>query len=676
MCNIWKNKKVHELTVDELYAVMIDSLYSDIVHVGISGGEPTLRKDLSEIVSCVIKVLPTLHGISVITNAVNSRRTISVIDRVISVCKESRIALSVMVSLDGIGEVHDTSRGKQGGFSSAEKVIAHLKKNSNISLSVGCTITKSNVWDLDEFLDYAKANDLVARFRVAEFINRLSNYDRSEFIRNFDGDELYQLRLFFMKLIYQYEPLNEVKRTYKNIFLMLGGGARITGCPYRSDAILLNSEGYLAYCAPKSSLLGSGLDNSSLNIYKNNLKERRRIINEDCSGCIHDYYSEVTFKEWLNEQVDLLSDWLLNIDSWKYVGKIVPLLRGGKLYETGGSKKKVLIVGWYGTETVGDKAILGQIFREYREESGGCVEFCLGSLNPFLSEITCKELGVNASVIDAKSIDLLRAAKYADEVVMGGGPLMHLEELYIPLLCFSTAKKYKNKTKIYGCGIGPLDGDGYITTVKNILMLSDTIYLRDSQSVEYAKFLTGRADICQVDDPARNYILQSQPRKLGRKKNELACYLREWPAEYGGGLAIEEFISRRVRLERGLVLFIKKKAKELGVENIKFYHMHNFVHGSDDRDFSIRFIREWFSGDDEVSFDNRLSTVDGIVDSMKSAEYCVCMRFHSVLFAHALNVRYTAIDYTSGGKIYNYLYDHDELSRMVEINELISMGDA
>jgi polysaccharide pyruvyl transferase WcaK-like protein len=48
---------------------------------------------------------------------------------------------------------------------------------------------------------------------------------------------------------------------------------------------------------------------------------------------------------------------------------------------------------------------------------------------------------------------------------------------------------------------------------------------------------------------------------------------------------------------------------------------------------------------------------------MKKSKLNICMRFHSVLFAHTLNTDFIAIDYTMGGKIHAFLKDNNVLEK-------------
>ena len=56
------------------------------------------------------------------------------------------------------------------------------------------------------------------------------------------------------------------------------------------------------------------------------------------------------------------------------------------------TKLKATIIGWYGTETIGDRAILAGIIRLLSEVASDIV-IELGSLSPILSERTLRDDG-------------------------------------------------------------------------------------------------------------------------------------------------------------------------------------------------------------------------------------------------------------------------------------------
>lgn len=667
MCNIWQQKKEYEISPDELETILKDPLYKNVKHIGVTGGEPTLRKDLALLFEAIFKSIGGVVGASTITNCIREEEVILRVNEVIEVCEKYNKNFSMMISLDGIGVVHERVRRREGNFQSAINVLNYFK-NKGVSVITGTTISKVNVWDVDEVLDYLKENRIYGRFRVAEFIKRLYNSDDTDVIRNFDEDETYHLILFFYKLIYRFETNETFRRTYRSIISILSGGKRLIGCPYHLNGVVLNSKGGLAYCAPKSDIIGNSLDKSSLSLYKDNLQEKQRILKNDCDNCIHDYHAPITYKERKRD---------LDEQYWKSIIALssdYKLRQFKKIQARKNGEFQIFITGWYGTETVGDKAILGQIIDELYDTYGNSTAIVVSSIFPIITKRTLKELNfVNIGVASVYSEEFVEYIKGSDLIVMGGGPLMDLDELSIPLLAFRLAKSANKKTIIYGCGLGPLNNTNCVNAVKELLNTSDVIKLRDNKSIELAKsWLNRPMEIELSGDPAKKYLnryLSKTPKP--KEKIILTCFLREWTFEYSKE-SMAEFDQLKINFEKGLASFIKKKAREIQAQEILLDHMHNFTMGNDDRDFSRYFIKTYFADFEiPISYNKKLSTINSVVESMLNSSYNICMRFHSVVFAHTLDTDFTAIDYTRGGKILNYLTDNNCPQHMLSIDNLV-----
>lgn len=669
MCNIWQQKLDRELQPEEMAAILKDPLFSDVQSVGITGGEPTLREDLPELYRAVCKSLPKLRSMSIITNAIKDQDVIERITAIKKVLDEYGVKFSMMVSLDGYGEVHDAQRGRPGNFASAMRVINHFRNNTDIPVSIGCTLTKQNLYGADELLDFLIKEKLYGRFRIAEFIQRLYNDDLTESIRNFNAEERYHLAAFFKRLEFEFEPNLTYQRTYRNIIHMLMGGKRKIGCPYQDHGVVLDSRGDLLYCAPKSAVFGNALAGSALQAYVENIDERVRIKAENCEDCIHDYHAAATWPEYQ----EMISGFLMRkvlgikgIPTW-LLPKPRPILKG--------NFKQVFITGWYGTETVGDKAILGTIVRHYQQEFGkDGVKFIISAIAPFHTQRTLQELEIEAEIVFTSSRKFIDAAGTADITVMGGGPLMEMEALAIPLRAFQIAKRAGKKRVVFGCGLGPLHGQRYINATRDILLLADEVKIRDKTSIAWAERLTGRKDIQYSGDPAADFVIyRDSALPSPAKQPVLACFLREWSSEYKGEAGEEEFLMRRENFERNLAKGIKDFCREFKLKPA-FYCMHTFVIGGDDRTFYRRFLAEHFS-DMEYYLEERPSSVDQIIQAMRSSSYNLCMRFHSVLFANELNTNFFAIDYTNGGKITGFLTDRNKLDRMVPLRDIAEKDD-
>lgn len=69
--------------------------------------------------------------------------------------------------------------------------------------------------------------------------------------------------------------------------------------------------------------------------------------------------------------------------------------------------------------------------------------------------------------------------------------------------------------------------------------------------------------------------------------------------------------------------------------------------------------------------EHRPLNLQQLVDSFAASPLNICMRFHSVVFAHSLQTPFWAIDYTLGGKIEGFLSDNRMRSRLVTIQDVV-----
>ena len=153
-CFYWDslNKNNYELSVDEISKIA-DSLQHSI-SLSLTGGEPFLRKDLSEIVDIFVKK-GKAKEIGIASNGFMSDAIVSFCERF---CKEhSDISLSLQISLDGMEAPHDSIRGVKGSFERAINTIDRLKKlaglSSTFSVSAGVAVQKTNLSQMPELID-------------------------------------------------------------------------------------------------------------------------------------------------------------------------------------------------------------------------------------------------------------------------------------------------------------------------------------------------------------------------------------------------------------------------------------------------------------------------------------------------------------------------------------------
>lgn len=330
---------------------------------------------------------------------------------------------------------------------------------------------------------------------------------------------------------------------------------------------------------------------------------------------------------------------------------------------------RITIIGWYGTETIGDRAILAGLF-SFFSKTYEDFEVYLGSLYPFFSErtiyedynfwkeITGRKIKIKTfSSKNPKELDSYIAK--SDLVCVGGGPLMDLSELFMLEYAFKKARKAGKKTALLGCGVGPLFNPKYKKTVLEIAKISDIIILRDGKSKENLLEIAhgfhrdiSEKSISTSFDPAVECTMQYNHNNTQMKDDYIAVNLREFPTGYS-----DKIDYRGINEE--LQKFVADLADTYQNNSIKLIPMHYFHVGNDDRDFLNRIALKIKRNNIEVQ--NCHLSLEETVRVFQNAYFNIGMRFHSVVIQTITSGNNYILDYTEPkkGKISGFLKDID-----------------
>jgi len=141
MCYTWKypSKPALEIHPEHL------ATFPEVTRLNITGGEPFIKEDLSEILTVLKK---KAKRIVISSNGSLTRKTLEVM------CKHRDVG--IRLSFDGIGETHDRIRGIEGIHRKALETLKGLKGLGIRDLGIAVTISDRN------------ARDLVPLFKLAE----------------------------------------------------------------------------------------------------------------------------------------------------------------------------------------------------------------------------------------------------------------------------------------------------------------------------------------------------------------------------------------------------------------------------------------------------------------------------------------------------------------------------
>ncbi|MEK7729110.1 MAG: radical SAM protein [candidate division KSB1 bacterium] len=154
-CTRWQEKPDPEmLSTAEGKSLIKQLAHAGVLNLSFTGGEPLLRKDIYELIACAKE-----HGLStsLMSNGllINERRAKELIQAGLDL---------IYISLDGsTPELNDSLRGISGYFNLASNAIENLKalrSNSRPKIFVAFTVTKANMYDLENVARLVKSRAL------------------------------------------------------------------------------------------------------------------------------------------------------------------------------------------------------------------------------------------------------------------------------------------------------------------------------------------------------------------------------------------------------------------------------------------------------------------------------------------------------------------------------------
>lgn len=314
----------------------------------------------------------------------------------------------------------------------------------------------------------------------------------------------------------------------------------------------------------------------------------------------------------------------------------------------------VLIVGWYGTETIGDRAILASLIRHF-----SLVEKCnftIASIYPFVTEHTLfedsmfiskithmtKDEIMQIKIVDSrKPLSLKTAIKQCDCLVMGGGPLDDMASMYMIEYAVLTAKKSHKHIMMYGIGMNVLKNKSFVSSARNIVDNSDIVVLRDnhSKSICQHNSFSNAEKFNVFIDPAVFTCFEYAKIDAKSRSNKpyIAINLRKFPSVYSSS-NLEQDVD--VKAQKALRLLLHNREKYECV----LVPMNYFDVGIDDRVILNEF--RIHNSDLNLNVVNDPLNLEQTMSVFQNASMCIGMRFHSVVFQTILNGNNYVLDYT------------------------------
>jgi MoaA/NifB/PqqE/SkfB family radical SAM enzyme/polysaccharide pyruvyl transferase WcaK-like protein len=676
MCDVWKTRSEGELSVFELSKTLSDPLFADIEHVGISGGEPTLRPDLVEIVAAIVDTLGIIRSLSITTHGFHSSRWEKFLPKIQEVCQNRSVSFVLNLSLDGIGEIHDEVRQIPGGYGRVIKTY-QVARNLGVEVTFQSTISKPNVYGIVNILDTASTLDAEVDFRVATEIHRLDNIDSMKKVMLHPNE-----KSFFADFLVSPSLMRSTRSPARRLFYrdlskrLIKNNTRMAPCYYKREGILLTPHGDLYHCSISKNLLGNVREVSPIKLYFSEESERLReaLIKHICPVCIHDQSGAWSPMQLIMEMFrqNKFGGWLMKlVPAIQTLFKACPhifrlILNRRKSTVSDKSKiNNIVCIGMYGGEHVGDAAILGGVLLRLKQRYGVQNAY-ISSFRPDRTQrwVDSLELPIRVNVIS--SLNTEAYIKTCDALVLAGGPIMDLPEILLKQISYvSQSHSLKVPFLIEGVGIGPFKSKISEVLARILFRKAATISVRTINDGKNDLVVDLQPDI--LPDPAFDYINSRD------EINESLLYKQEH-AKMSASLESKDTLKIGLNLRPFWKKYVFSQQESLGLQNIfllsladalgsvfqavhtpvKFYF---FPMNSDQFGFSdlqiAYYLKKLLPPEFPLIIWETEPDVDVLIQFIQKMDAIIAMRFHAAIFALSQNIPVLGIDYAFGrdGKV-------------------------
>lgn len=293
MCNNWKwgNRK-EDMTLDQMDQVMAGDFWNEVENLNISGGEPTTRNDLPELVEMFHRRLPRMRKVGINTTGLTPQRAIPMLTRIVDFCGEKGLLISIRVSIDGVGEMHDQVRHVKRGFDKASQTIEAMQalaaRSPHFQFGIASTIFATNLADAENIHNWARSKNLDIVFNMLRFTDNMLHNAELENTIGFKTREEEFMRKFFLDRVAEESILSGQAFMYLHYADMIANGYhRTMPCPFQRQGLLLNPNGDLFYCE-NSKKLGNVMETPAGDLYfgATQLEDRETLKRETCPTCL------------------------------------------------------------------------------------------------------------------------------------------------------------------------------------------------------------------------------------------------------------------------------------------------------------------------------------------------------------------------------------------------------
>lgn len=286
-CRIWSKPYRAELSIGEIEKTF--KAMNNLSWLDLTGGEISLREDLTEAIRAVIKNSDKLSVLHISTNGQWP-------DRIFALAKEiqkASLALIINISIWAPPQKDIELRGVNGSYSKSLETFRLLKSLPGVYCYLSCTLSDYNIDYVDDLISGLRTD--LASFTLSDLHFNIF-YNSPHYFKN---DQIQGTATLSLKDLKRYLVLcrngNVIKRFLEDKYLKvldrtLRGGKFFLNCQALKSSCFINPYGEVYPCTADDRIIGNLKDydyclgkmwNTSLT-----LKERNEIEYRKCKRCL------------------------------------------------------------------------------------------------------------------------------------------------------------------------------------------------------------------------------------------------------------------------------------------------------------------------------------------------------------------------------------------------------
>ena len=300
MCNIWQDP-TDGMPLDEIQRIFSAPLFGDIERVILTGGEPTLRRDLPEIADFFLDTYPKLKLMAVLTTGYGTKRIIAqteaILKRMAGDARKPRLLMQL--SFDGIGKTYDKIRNIDKAWDQTYATVLALQKLQktypHLDLMLHAVIQPLNVRELDQIDSFAADMGIPVLYSLAVISDTYFNNTTLQSQLAFSDEEMELAKEFLRHPRDIGSP--EIQLYCQDLVNMMGGAKRERRCMMGYYMMYVQMDGKVYPCVNSGdNLLGDLRTQPAEKIWFGEDANRKRALvrKEFCPTCTSACYSEVT----------------------------------------------------------------------------------------------------------------------------------------------------------------------------------------------------------------------------------------------------------------------------------------------------------------------------------------------------------------------------------------------